>query len=106
MTKKEVLQDIDKLCSEIDTASDTFVESVLKKDFAAINTAKNEVVRLLMSAHQELSFLKGYIDENVVEKNTNYVNTAIHQGRVDITNTGKTALSAKDYIKQLKNKEK
>jgi hypothetical protein len=58
MTKQEVLKDIDKLCEEIDKW--TFVR-VTKGPMPETSE------RLLVSAHQELSFLMDYIEENVKE---------------------------------------
>ena len=68
MTKQEVLQDIDKLCGEIDKWTGIRVKAMIQKDVAAKEEASCEIWRIVISAHQELSFLRDYIDENIKEE--------------------------------------
>lgn len=68
MTKTEVLQDIDKLCADIDKWIGKKVKALSEKDDYNVTVANNQISRLLIDANQELSFLRDYIDENVKEE--------------------------------------
>lgn len=63
MTKEEVLQDIDRLCGEIDKWNAMGVDD---KEDAALCVEK--AFKLVESAHKKLSFLRGYIEDNVKEE--------------------------------------
>ena len=68
MTKQEVLKDIDKLCADIDKCTMAIVNAAKDRDIEALNAANVDASRLLVSANQELSFLRDYIEENVKEE--------------------------------------
>ena len=65
MTKQEVLADIDKLCGDIDNCTGDIVRAAKERDYEAFERANNKASGLLVSAHQELSFLRDYINDNI-----------------------------------------
>lgn len=67
MTKQEVLQDIDKLCGDIDKWIGEYVSSAALQNSNRVIAARRQLETLIVSANQELSFLRDYIDENVKE---------------------------------------
>ncbi len=62
MTKKEILNGIDSLCKDIDSCTWDIVKAKKDKDIEAVNTAHYKMEGLMVSAHQELSFLRDLID--------------------------------------------
>ena len=64
MTKQEVLQDIDKLCDDIDM---WVGDKIMDDKFQNIGRLCWESEKLVVSARQELSFIRDYIEENVKE---------------------------------------
>ena len=67
MTKQEVLQDIDKLCGEIDDWTGDNIEAAMNRDYEERVKLQQKASKLVVAAHQELSFLRDYIEENVKE---------------------------------------
>ena len=67
MTKQEVLQDIDKLCGDINKLTVIRINAILDRDLVAEKEALHKIISLLISAHQELSFLRDYINDNIKE---------------------------------------
>jgi hypothetical protein len=65
MTKEEVLKSIDKLCKELDDCTTDLIKSKMERDIEGINIACFNMERLIVDSHQELSFLRDYIKENV-----------------------------------------
>ena len=65
MPKQEVLNSIDKLCKQCDEVTDDIVLARLTKDNAKAAHVRWKMETLIVSCHQELSFLIDYIDENV-----------------------------------------
>jgi len=65
MTKLEVLHDIDGLCVDLDRCIWEICKAAQNRDIEALNEANVEASRMVICAHQELSFLRCYIDDNV-----------------------------------------
>lgn len=65
MTKKKVLEDISKLCEDLDNCIWDICKAAQNRNIEALNEANVDASRLIICAHQELSFLMDYIDENV-----------------------------------------
>ena len=65
MTKEEVLKSIDKLCKELDDCTTDLIKSKRERDIEGISIACFNMERLIVDSHQELSFLRDYIKENV-----------------------------------------
>ena len=63
MTKEEILKDIEQLVSDIDKCTHNYVGAQMNHDEDAINESRSEMSRLLVGAHQELTFLYEYIKE-------------------------------------------
>ena len=95
MTKQEVLQDIDKLCGDIDKWITEYVSGVSLQNSNRVIIARRMMEELLVSAHQELSFLRDYIDEKVKED-------VYQEGKVD----GNTTVTPSDRYGDLRLKEK
>ena len=68
MTKKEVLQDIDKLFRDIDDWTGDNVAAAMNRDYEERTRLLHEASRLVVAAQQELSMLRDYIEENVNEE--------------------------------------
>lgn len=63
MSKEQVLKDISKLIQDIDKCTGDYTKAMLEQDGPALGTNHIEAGRLLVAAHQELSFLYDYIKE-------------------------------------------
>lgn len=68
MTKQEVLQDIDKLCGEIDKWTSRRVAVAGGKDPSLYTECTWRLETLIVDANQELSMLRDYIEENIKEE--------------------------------------
>jgi len=64
MTKQDVLSGIDKLCAEIDGAVYDLVDARVKKSDHELCIAEAKIEQLIVGAHQQLSFLREYINDN------------------------------------------
>ena len=62
MTKQDVLNSIDKLCQQCDEVTGDIVLSRLKQDDARAAHVHWKMESLIVACHQELSFLREYID--------------------------------------------
>ena len=67
MTKQEVLQDIDKLCGDIDDWTGDNVAAAMNRDYEERIMLQKKASKLVVAAHQELSFLRDYINDNIKE---------------------------------------
>lgn len=67
MTKQEVLQDINHLCLDLDNCIWDIVRAAQNHDTESLNKANVYASRMVICAHQELSFLREYINENIKE---------------------------------------
>lgn len=61
MTKEEILKDIHSLIEDIDKCENELVKAKLTDDISRLTNAYCEASRLIVAAHQELSFLYDYI---------------------------------------------
>ena len=68
MAKEEVLQDIDRLCEDLDRCIWNICKAAQNKDDDTLNNANIDASRMVICAHHELSFLRYYIEDNVKEK--------------------------------------
>lgn len=66
MTIQDVLKDIDALCKRCDDATDDIVLSRLSRDDAKAAHVHWRMESLIVACHQELSFLRDYIEQNIV----------------------------------------
>ena len=76
MTIQDVLKDIDALCKRCDDATDDIVLSRLSRDDAKAAHVRWKMESLIVACHQELSFLRDYIEQNIV----NYDEDTEHGG--------------------------
>ena len=67
MTKQDVLQDIDRLCADIDKWTGEYVSGAALQNSNRVIAARRQLETLIVSANQELSFLRDYIEENINE---------------------------------------
>lgn len=63
MTKQEVLDSIDKLCKQCDEVTEDIVLARLTQDDAKAAHVHWKMESMIVACHQELSFLRGYIEE-------------------------------------------
>lgn len=68
MTIQDVLNDIDALCKRCDDATDDIVLSRLSRDDAKAAHVHWRMESLIVACHQELSFLRWYIEEESTKK--------------------------------------
>ena len=68
MTKQEVLNDIDKLCADIDKWVGEYVSGATLQNSNRVIAARRQLEMLIVSAHQELSMLRDYIDESIKDE--------------------------------------
>lgn len=67
MTKQEVLRSVDSLIRDLDKWTTKRVKAILDKDDEAYREAMFELEGLAADSHQELTFLRDYIEESVKE---------------------------------------
>lgn len=67
MTKQEVLNSIDKLCKQCDEVTEDIVLARLTQDDAKAAHVHWKMESTIVACHQELSFLRDYINDNCNE---------------------------------------
>lgn len=65
MKKEKILEDIQSLIQDIDKCENELLRSKSEGDTKMFLKTLYEIERLLVAAHQELSFLRDYIKEGV-----------------------------------------
>lgn len=66
MTTDDVLKSIDELCAECDSVTEDVVLAALGRKDAKASHVLWRLEQLAVRCHQELSFLRDYIEQNIV----------------------------------------